>query len=55
MNIKVFEKLRAAALINDAELTAVKTAEDQQLFSLHWEIKTLLYLGVLLLSGVWVS
>lgn len=51
MNIKVFEKLRAAELINDAELTAVKTAEDQRLFSLHWEIKTLLYLGVLLLSG----
>ncbi|HWV64207.1 DUF2157 domain-containing protein [Chitinophaga sp.] len=51
MNIKVFEKLRAAELINDTELAAVKTAEDQRLFSLHWEIKTLLYLGVLLLSG----
>lgn len=51
MNIKVFEKLRAEGLINDTELAAVKAAEDQRLFSLHWEIKTLLYLGVLLLSG----
>jgi len=51
MNIKVFEKLRSEGLINDTELAAVKTAEDQRLFSLHWEIKTLLYLGVLLLSG----
>lgn len=51
MNNKVFEKLRAESLINDTQFEAVKTATDQQLFSLHWEIKTLLYLGVLLLSG----
>ncbi|SEW54435.1 DUF2157 domain-containing protein [Chitinophaga arvensicola] len=51
MNQKIFEKLHAENLVNDTELAAVKTAKAQELFSLHWEIKTLLYLGVLLLSG----
>lgn len=51
MNVKVFEKLREKGLINDSSLASVKTAEQNRLFSLHWEIKTLLYLGVLLLSG----
>ncbi|MBS0026956.1 DUF2157 domain-containing protein [Chitinophaga sp. 22321] len=51
MNVKVFEKLHAEGLLSDASLESVKTAEANRLFSLHWEIKTLLYLGVLLLSG----
>lgn len=51
MNVKVFEKLHKEGLINDNSLASVKTAEEHRLFSLHWEIKTLLYLGVLLLSG----
>lgn len=51
MNIKVFEKLHAEELINDTALEAVKNSEANRLFSVHWEIKTLLYLGVLLLSG----
>jgi Predicted membrane protein (DUF2157) len=51
MNVKVFEKLHEEGLINDSSLASVKTAEKNRLFSLHWEIKTLLYLGVLLLSG----
>ncbi|HEY9257126.1 DUF2157 domain-containing protein [Chitinophaga sp.] len=51
MNVKVFEKLQKEGLINDDSLASVKTAEANRLFSLHWEIKTLLYLGVLLLSG----
>lgn len=51
MNVKVFEKLHAEGLLNDQALESVKTAEVNRLFSLHWEIKTLLYLGVLLLSG----
>lgn len=51
MDIKVFEQLHQEGLISDPTLTTVKNAEQQRLFSLHWEIKTLLYLGVLLLSG----
>jgi len=51
MNVKVFEKLHAEGLLSDTSLESVKTAEANRLFSLHWEIKTLLYLGVLLLSG----
>ncbi|MCW3467358.1 DUF2157 domain-containing protein [Chitinophaga nivalis] len=51
MNKQIFEQLHATGLIDDPSLAAVKAAEDKRLFSLHWEIKTLLYLGVLLLSG----
>jgi hypothetical protein len=51
MNVKIFEKLHREGLLNDNALASVKTAEENRLFSLHWEIKTLLYLGVLLLSG----
>ncbi|WP_143307023.1 DUF2157 domain-containing protein [Chitinophaga vietnamensis] len=51
MDIHLFEKLRRAQVISDASLEKVKAVEKNRLFSLHWEIKTLLYLGVLLLSG----
>ncbi|PSL47772.1 putative membrane protein DUF2157 [Chitinophaga niastensis] len=51
MNIHLFEKLRTEGLVSDTAVQAVKTEESNRLFSLHWEIKTLLYLGVLLLSG----
>lgn len=51
MNILLFQKLHAAGLINDSSLQKVELAQDKQLFSLYWEIKTILYLGVLLLSG----
>ncbi len=51
MNILLFEKLHAAGLIGGSSLQKIKLAKNTQLFSLHWEIKTILYLGVLLLSG----
>ncbi|MFY0254039.1 DUF2157 domain-containing protein [Chitinophaga sp. 30R24] len=51
MNTQVFEQLHTAGLINNNALHAVKNANSHRLFSLHWEIKTLLYIGVLLLSG----
>lgn len=51
MDIPLFEKLRVEGLIGDASLTKLKASENNRLFSLHWELKTILYLGILLLSG----
>jgi len=51
MNISLFEKLHADGIITDASLLKVKAGSAKQLFSVHWELRTILYLGVLLLSG----
>ncbi len=51
MNILLFEKLHAEGLIGDASLKKIKAGNASKLLSLYWELKTLLYLGVLLLSG----
>ncbi len=51
MNIQLFEKLSGEGLVSPESLQKVKAAEGNRLFSLHWELKTILYLGVLLLSG----
>ncbi len=51
MDTPLFEKLQAQELISAASLEKVKTTEKNKLFSLHWELRTILYLGVLLLSG----
>jgi hypothetical protein len=51
MNPPLFERWRADALISDASFDRLRAAEKNRLFSLHWELRTLLYLGVLLISG----
>src|SRR5882672_2103524 len=51
MNPLLAEQLHAQGLLSDTSLEKVKAAEAGRLFSVHWELKTLLYLGVLLLSG----
>jgi hypothetical protein len=51
MDQHLFEKLHAEGLIADDSLQKVTALEEGRLFSLHWELKTLLYLGVTLLSG----
>ncbi|NSL90640.1 DUF2157 domain-containing protein [Chitinophaga sp. Mgbs1] len=51
MNIHLFKKLYQENLIDATALEKMETANRNRLFSLHWEIKTILYLGVLLLSG----
>lgn len=51
MNPPLFERWRADALISDASFDRLRSAEKTRLFSLHWELRTLLYLGVLLISG----
>lgn len=51
MNTQLFEQLHNEGLVTDSSFEKIKEDAAKQLFSIHWEIKTLLYLGVLLLSG----
>lgn len=50
MNTQLFEQLHAEGLLSDSSLQKIKNYKEKPV-SLHWDIKTLLYLGVLLLSG----
>ncbi len=48
----LYSNLYAEGLISDESLQKVRIKEKKPpLFSVHWEIKTLLYVGVLLLTG----
>ena len=51
MNKQLFEQLHAEGLIADSSFKKIQEHSFTKFFSLHWELKTLLYLGVLLLSG----
>lgn len=51
MHISTYKKLHAEGLITDATLQRAEALESRRLFSLHWELRLLLYLGVLLLTG----
>jgi hypothetical protein len=51
MEINTFKKLHSKGLLSEDSLHKVEAVEQARLFSLHWELKTLLYLGVILLSG----
>jgi len=51
MDTILFERLHAEGLISNSSLDKVHTREKNKLFSLHWELRSILYLGVLLLSS----
>jgi hypothetical protein len=51
MHTSLSEKLFAEGLLTDSSKQKLKEYEDKRLFSVYWELKTILYLGVLLLSG----
>ncbi|MEO6254917.1 MAG: DUF2157 domain-containing protein [Ferruginibacter sp.] len=51
MNLSLFEQLCADGHLSDESLQKIKATRSGKLFSVHWELKTMLYLGVLLLSG----
>jgi len=51
VNIPLFEQLQKEGLISDLSLQKVKQRANTPLFSVHWELKTILYLGILLLTG----
>jgi hypothetical protein len=49
--LSIFTKLHEEGLISDRSLERVRSAESTKFFSIHWELRTVLYLGVLLLAG----
>ena len=51
MNIYIFKLLRQEASISDESFEKINAFKQKQLRSVHWEIRTILYLGVLLLTG----
>jgi hypothetical protein len=51
MNISLFRKLHAEGHISAGSLQRAEGLEADRLFSLYWELRLLLYLGVLLLTG----
>lgn len=51
VRISIFERLHGEGLLSEDSLTKIRANEAARLFSIHWELKTLLYLGVLLLTG----
>ena len=57
MNIADTEDLYNAGLLTEEERETLKTSAERPLLSVFWELRTLLYLGILLLTGglgVWV-
>ncbi len=51
MNTTLFNRLHEEGLISALSHQKIQERSSVRLFSLHWELKTILYLGVLLLSG----
>jgi hypothetical protein len=45
-----YDALHKEGILSDESFQKIKTADNDKLFSLFWELKTLLYLGVLLLT-----
>lgn len=51
MNFRIFRKLYSEGLISAVSFEKVRAVDENRHFSVHWELKALLYIGVLLLSG----
>lgn len=51
MNLPLLNQLHTEGLVSPESLEKAKNQAANNLFSLHWELKTILYLGVMLLSG----
>ncbi len=51
MNKELFEKLHAEGIVSDLSYEKIIEKAKLNLLSVHWEIKTVLYLGILLLSA----
>jgi uncharacterized membrane protein len=51
MDQELFDRLQKEGTISAASAEKIRTLTANRLFSIHWELKTILYLGVLLLSG----
>src|SRR5689334_17818254 len=50
MDTTLFQRLHEEKLISSTSYEKIDAAEKNKLFSLHWELTTVLYIGVLLLA-----
>ncbi|GGH03922.1 DUF2157 domain-containing protein [Mucilaginibacter phyllosphaerae] len=51
MEPDIYSKLHTEGYLSDASFEKIRQKQSNHLFSVHWELKTLLSLGVMLLSG----
>ena len=51
MSQPIFEKLHSEGLLSDDSLNKINAFDKRQTLSVHWELRTILYLGVLLLAS----
>lgn len=51
MNMSIFKQLHQEGSISDESFEKINVFTKKKLCSVHWEIRTILYLGVLLLTG----
>jgi predicted membrane protein DUF2157 len=51
MDQSLFEKLHSEGLLADESLNKIKQRSSERTLSVHWELRTILYLGVLLLTS----
>ncbi len=50
-NLSLLEKLTEKNIISDEQASQIKVSDSNQPFSIHWELRLLLYLGITLLSS----
>ncbi len=51
MRKKYLKMLHDTGIISEQESLAIQTSLNEKPFSLHWELRTILYLGILLVTG----
>ncbi|QJD94494.1 DUF2157 domain-containing protein [Mucilaginibacter robiniae] len=51
MDQHIYENLHAEGLISDVSFERIKQHRQHPLFSIHWEVKTLLYVGIIMLTS----
>jgi Predicted membrane protein (DUF2157) len=51
MDLELFERLNAEGSISNESLVEIRQVESNRLFSIHWELNSILYAGVLMLTS----
>lgn len=51
MNLKLLHQLQEEKIIDGVTIAEIKKEKSQRLFSIHWQLKTLLYLGISLFTA----
>ncbi len=51
MNRNIFEKLHSEGLLSEESIGKIKSQPTEKTLSVHWELRTILYVGILLLTS----